>query len=77
LAPAIPATISSSSASGAAAVRSWLNRRHYITIAEAAEHLQISDRTVRRLIRDSALNGYRMGSALVSSGSTSTRSTFS
>jgi excisionase family DNA binding protein len=31
---------------------SRVNRRHYITIAEAAEYLQISDRTVRRLIRD-------------------------
>jgi excisionase family DNA binding protein len=29
-----------------------VNRRHYTTIAEAAEYLQISDRTVRRLIRD-------------------------
>lgn len=35
--------------------------RHYITIAEAAEYLQISSRTVRRLIADGELNGYRMG----------------
>jgi excisionase family DNA binding protein len=35
--------------------------RRYITIAEAAEYLQISDRTVRRLISDGELNGYRMG----------------
>ncbi len=35
--------------------------RHYITIAEAAEYLQISARTVRRLIRDGELNGYRIG----------------
>jgi excisionase family DNA binding protein len=41
-----------------------VNRRRYITVAEAAEHLQISDRTVRRLIRDGELNGYRMGSSL-------------
>jgi excisionase family DNA binding protein len=34
--------------------------RHYITIAEAAEYLQISDRTVRRLIGDGELTGYRM-----------------
>ena len=32
----------------------------YITVAEAAEYLQISDRTVRRLIRDGELSGYRM-----------------
>jgi excisionase family DNA binding protein len=35
--------------------------RRYITIAEAAEYLQISDRTVRRLISDGELTGYRMG----------------
>ncbi|MDT5187595.1 MAG: hypothetical protein QOI29_5753 [Mycobacterium sp.] len=35
--------------------------RRYITIAEAAEYLQISDRTVRRLIADGELTGYRMG----------------
>ena len=38
-----------------------MNRRRYITVAEAAEYLQISDRTVRRLIADGELNGYRMG----------------
>lgn len=37
--------------------------RRYITIAEAAEYLQISARTVRRLIRDGELNGYRIGQA--------------
>ena len=36
-------------------------KRHYVTIAEAAEYLQISDRTVRRLIADGELTGYRMG----------------
>jgi excisionase family DNA binding protein len=35
--------------------------RRYVTIAEAAEYLQISDRTVRRLIADGELTGYRMG----------------
>jgi excisionase family DNA binding protein len=34
-------------------------RRHYITIAEAAEYLQISDRTVRRLIGDGELTSRR------------------
>lgn len=37
--------------------------RRYITIAEAADYLQISDRTVRRLITDGELTGYRMGSS--------------
>jgi len=36
-------------------------RRRYITIADAAEYLQISDRTVRRLIADGELTGYRIG----------------
>jgi len=35
--------------------------RRYITVAEAAEYLQISDRTVRRLISDGNLTVYRMG----------------
>jgi excisionase family DNA binding protein len=35
--------------------------RRYITIADAADYLQISDRTVRRLIADGELTGYRMG----------------
>jgi excisionase family DNA binding protein len=35
--------------------------RRYITVAEAAEHLQISEKTVRRLIADGDLTGYRIG----------------
>jgi excisionase family DNA binding protein len=35
--------------------------RRYVTIAETAKYLQISDRTVRRLIADGELTGYRMG----------------
>jgi excisionase family DNA binding protein len=35
--------------------------RRYIRISEAAEYLQVSDRTVRRLIADGELTGYRMG----------------
>ena len=35
--------------------------RRYITIAETAEYLQVSTHTVRRLIADGELNGYRMG----------------
>lgn len=37
--------------------------RRYITIAETAEYLQISPHTVRRLIADGELTGYRMGSS--------------
>lgn len=43
-----------------AAVGTSVTRR-YISIAEAADYLQISTRTVRRLIRDGELNGYRIG----------------
>jgi excisionase family DNA binding protein len=35
--------------------------RRYVTVAETADYLQISDRTVRRLIKDGELTGYRMG----------------
>jgi excisionase family DNA binding protein len=35
--------------------------RRYITIAETAEYLQVSPATVRRLIADGELTGYRMG----------------
>ncbi|MCV7251606.1 excisionase family DNA-binding protein [Mycobacterium hackensackense] len=38
--------------------------RCYITIAEAAEYVQISPRNVRRLITDGELTGYRMGLSL-------------
>lgn len=36
-------------------------KRHYITIAEAAEYIQVTDRTIRRLIADGELTGYRVG----------------
>jgi excisionase family DNA binding protein len=35
--------------------------RRYITIAETAEYLPVSPATVRRLIADGELTGYRMG----------------
>lgn len=35
--------------------------RRSITIAEAADYLQISDRPVRRLVADGELTGYRTG----------------
>ena len=37
--------------------------RRYITVAETAEYLQVSTNTVRRLIADGELTGYRMGSS--------------
>ena len=51
-----------------------LNRRHpgrpvggrrYVKIAEAAEYLDVTDRTVRQMIADGRLTGYRNGARLV------------
>ena len=36
-----------------------------LTIAEAAEHLHVHPRTVRRRIADGTLTGYRVGSHLI------------
>lgn len=44
--------------------RSPLSRR-YITISEAAEYLAVTDRTVRQMIADGRLRGYRSGTRLV------------
>lgn len=35
------------------------------TLAEAAEYLQISPRTIRRRIADGSLTGYRLGSRII------------
>lgn len=40
-------------------------RRRYVTIAEAAEYLQVSGRTIRQMIADGRLTGYRSGTRLV------------
>lgn len=40
-------------------------RRRLASIAVAAEHLDVSTRTVRRYISDGRLTGYRLGSRLV------------
>lgn len=40
-------------------------RHRYITILQAAEYLGVTDRTVRQMIADGRLRGYRSGSRLV------------
>jgi excisionase family DNA binding protein len=40
-------------------------RRRYVKIAEAAEYLQVTDRTIRQMIADGRLRGYRSGGRLV------------
>ncbi|GBE67123.1 hypothetical protein MFM001_35850 [Mycobacterium sp. MFM001] len=40
-------------------------RRRYIKIAEAAEYLQVTDRTIRQMIADGRLRAYRSGGRLV------------
>lgn len=40
-------------------------RRRYITLAEAAEYLSVTDRTIRQMIADGRLTGYRSGPRLV------------
>lgn len=41
------------------------SRRRYVRIAEAAEYLGVTDRTVRQMIADGRLTGYRSGKRLV------------
>ena len=40
-------------------------RRRYISILEAAEYLGCTDRTIRQMIADGRLRGYRSGRRLV------------
>jgi len=40
-------------------------RRRYVKIAAAAEYLQVTDRTIRQMIADGRLTGYRNGPRLV------------
>lgn len=40
-------------------------RRRYVKIAEAAAYLQVTTRTVRQMIADGRLTGYRSGNRLV------------
>ena len=41
------------------------NRRRYAKLSEAAEYLGVTDRTIRQMIADGRLTGYRSGSRLV------------
>jgi excisionase family DNA binding protein len=40
-------------------------RRRYAKLAEAAEYLGVTDRTIRAMIADGRLRGYRNGGRLV------------
>jgi excisionase family DNA binding protein len=40
-------------------------RRRYVKIAEAADYLDVTDRTIRQMIADGRLTGYRGGNRLV------------
>ena len=40
-------------------------RRRYVSIAEAAEYLGVTTRTIRQMIADGRLTGYRSGTRLV------------
>ena len=40
-------------------------RRRYVTLAEAAEYLSVTTRTVRQMIADGRLIGYRSGTRIV------------
>jgi excisionase family DNA binding protein len=42
-----------------------IGRRRYAKLAEAAEYLGVTDRTVRQMIADGRLTGYRSGNRLV------------
>jgi excisionase family DNA binding protein len=41
------------------------SRRRYVKVAEAAEYLQVTTRTIRQMIADGRLTGYRSGNRLV------------
>lgn len=41
------------------------HRRRYCTINQAAEYLDVTERTVRQMITDGRLVGYRMGKRFI------------
>jgi len=46
-------------------VQDSVRRRRYAKLSEAAEYLGVTDRTVRQMIADGRLTGYRSGSRIV------------
>jgi excisionase family DNA binding protein len=42
-----------------------LTRRRYVKLKQAADYLQVTERTVRTMIADGRLTGYRNGTRLV------------
>jgi len=40
-------------------------RRRYVKVAEAAEYLNVTDRTIRQMVADGRLTAYRAGTRLV------------
>lgn len=40
-------------------------RRRYVKMSEAADYLGVTDRTIRQMIADGRITGYRNGSRLV------------
>ncbi len=55
----------STDAEGTRDVSTVAPRRRYVKLAEAAEYLQVTDRTIRQMIADGRLTGYRSGTRLV------------
>ncbi|WP_280829369.1 excisionase family DNA-binding protein [Mycobacterium sp. OTB74] len=47
------------------AVHESQTRRRYVKLAEAAKYLGVTERTVRQMIADGRLTGYRNGRRLV------------
>lgn len=43
----------------------WAERRHYAKIVEAAEYLGVTEQTIRQMIVEGRLTGYRNGQRLV------------
>lgn len=41
------------------------HRRRYVKMSEAADYLGVTDRTIRQMIADGRITGYRNGSRLV------------
>ena len=46
-------------------VQNPVRPRRYAKLAEAAEYLGVTDRTIRQMIADGRLTGYRSGNRLV------------